>query len=356
MIFSGKKEKKPGITFILRAFFAVALCCVPTLSFAAKPLEKLFYYVPGEGAFITLDQYVQNIDVFAPQVYKVDATGTLTGKISDKAAASVAKNPKAKVMPLVFQEGFDPAVMHAILSSVEVQNRIADQLVAEAQSKGYAGWQFDFEHIMATDRDAYSSFVELVAKKLHEHNASRLILSVAVIARTSEKPSDLPEGSWDNWAGVFDYSRIGKAADFVTLMAYDMPASKGPVASIAWVKKTLAYLEKFVPGSKISLGVATYGWLWNTDTNKRVKSTGYDRVLELVVNKLYDKKGFDAASQSAWITYTDRSGSKPVHYKLWYQDVRSFRAAYSLAKSHKLRGISVWVIGMEDGEIWKNLK
>jgi spore germination protein YaaH len=121
-------------------------------------------------------------------------------------------------------------------------------------------------------------------------------------------------------------------------------------------KKTLAYLEKSVPKSKISLGIATYGWLWNTDTNKRIKSTGYDRVLELVVNKLYDKKGFDEARQSAWITYTDKTGVEPVHYKLWYQDVRSFKAAYSLAKSHKLRGISVWVIGMEDGAIWKNLK
>lgn len=319
----------------------------------AKPFEKLFYYVPGEGSFVTLDTYVKNIDIFAPQVYKVDASGVLTGKISDKATSAVSKNSKTKTMPLVFQEGFSPDTMHSILTSETVQDKIITALIAEAQSKKYSGWQFDFEDMPATDRDAYSHFIEKTAQAFH---SNKLLISVAVIARTSEKPGDLPEGSWDYWAGVFDYKRIGKAVDFVTLMAYDEPDSKGPVASLPWVKKVLAYLEKSVPKSKISLGISTYGWLWNTDTKTRVKSVGYDKVTELEVNKLYTKKGYDTKAQMAWMTYSEGVGAAKKNYKIWYEDLRSFKTKYTLAKSHGLRGVSVWVIGMEDERIWNNLK
>lgn len=318
-----------------------------------KSLEKIFYYVPGQGAFVTLEQYIKNIDIFAPQVYKVDDKGLLTGKISDKVKEVLVKNQKTKVMPLVFQEGFNPDVMHTILTTPEIQNKIINAMITEAETKGYTGWQFDFEHIKATDRDPYSAFIELAAKKFHE---KKLILSVAVIARTSENPKDLPEGSWDYWAGVFDYKRIGKAADFVTLMAYDEPASKGPVASLPWVKKVLTYLEKSVPKSKISLGISTYGWQWNTDTHTRVRSIGYDKITELEVNKTYKEKGYDKKAQMAWITYSEGEGVEKKNYKIWYEDMRSFKPKITLAKSQGLRGISVWVIGMEDEAIWSNLK
>jgi spore germination protein YaaH len=317
-----------------------------------KPLEKLFYYVPGEGPYVTLKQYANKIDIFAPQVYQVDNAGNLTGSVSDLATQAIS-GQNVKVMPLVFQKGFDPDVMHTILTSTDVQTKIITGLITEAKAKNYTGWQFDFEHMAATDRDVYSSFVEVTAKALH---VAGLKFSVTVIARTSEKSTDLPAGSWDAWAGVFDYKRIGKAVDFVTLMAYDQPASKGPVASLPWVKKVLTYIEKSVPKSKISLGIPTYGWLWDTDTNQRVKSVGYDKVIELEVNKTFSKQGYDKTAQTAWITYSEGVGADKKNYKIWYEDIRSWKTKFTLAKSQGLRGISVWVIGMEDEKIWNNLK
>ncbi len=242
--------------------------------------------------------------------------------------------------------------MHTILKSVDLQNKIIKELIAEAKSKNYIGWQFDFEHIMATDLNLFSSFVELTAKKLHKE---KLKLSVALIARFSDKPSDLPAGSWDKWAGVFDYTRIGKVADFVTLMAYDQPASIGPVASLPWVKKVLTYAEKHIAKSKISLGIPTYGWLWNTDTNKMIRSMSYQKVQDLLDSKSYISKGFNKTSQTSWITYTQGTGTSLVHYKLWYENAASFKTKLSLAKSAKIRGISLWIVGMEDPLIWKTI-
>lgn len=89
----------------------------------------------------------------------------------------------------------------------------------------------------------------------------KLLLSVAVIARTSENPTDLPEGSWDYYAGVYDYKRIGAAADFISLMSYDDPYSTGPVANIEWFKKTVTYAQ-LIPAKKLSVGIPVYGWIW----------------------------------------------------------------------------------------------
>ena len=331
---------------------ATKIKTVTAKTVTAKPLEKLFYYVPGFATFNSFEAHAKNVDVFAPQVYGVDEAGTLAGSISDT-AWQVIRDNKTRVMPLVANKDFDQDIMHTFLQSSAAQTKAADALVAEALAKGYIGWQFDFEHILATDRDSYSSFVELAATKLH---AKKLLLSVSVVSRTSDNSADLPAGSWDNWAGVYDYARIGKAADFVSLMAYDEPASKGSVASLPWVKKVLAYAEKNIKKSKLSLGISVYGWLWNADTGKRIQSVPYSKVADLIANKKYTQKGFDATAQAAWLTYSDGVGASRKNYKIWYEDVRSWKPKLALAKSHGLRGISVWVLGMEDEAIWKNLK
>jgi spore germination protein YaaH len=198
-----------------------------TKSSSFNNLQKIFYYIPGAASFASLQMYQDKIDFLAPQSYTIDVNGILTGKISDK-VTSITTTKQIKIIPLVSNANFSQGLMTTILASSELQNKVIDQLVTEAQAKGYTGWQFDFERMAATDRDNYSSFVERAAEKFKAHN---LHLSVAVITRTSENPDDLPEGSWDNWAGVYDYARIGKAADSVTLMAYDMPDSISTVIS-----------------------------------------------------------------------------------------------------------------------------
>lgn len=351
----------------LLTFFLIITMMIPTSSvFAATKttkkttpktkistsvkLEHLVYYKPGEGSFAMLQTYGKQVGIFAPQVYTIDSTGTLTGKISDIARAEISKN-KLRVMPLVSNKDFNRDVMHDILDSKTLQDTVINNLINEAKTKGYTGWQYDFEAINVEYRDQYSSFVERSAAAFKRE---KLLLSVAVIARTSENPADLPEGSWDYWAGVYDYKRIGAAADFVSLMSYDQPASIGPVASIDWFKQVVQYAKKIIPAKKLSIGIPVYGWIWDTTTGKRIKSSSYDKYLELTVNNLYKEKGFDKTSGTAWITYIDEKTGKL--YKLWYEDAASFTLKYDYVKSQKLRGVSIWSMGQEDEAIWKIIK
>ena len=337
---------------VMFSFGAVApVFAATTVPTAVKPLVRLFYYVPG---FATYYSYLANgnqASIFAPQVYDVDISANLTGSISTTIGTVVSQN-NTPIMPLVSNSNFDPTIMHAILASPDLQDKLIAQLITQAKTNNYIGWQFDFEHMGATYRDQYTAFVQLAAKQLH---ASGLQLSVAVVARTSDNPSDLPAGSWDNWAGVYDYTKLGAAVDFITVMAYDEPGSTGPVAALPWVKQVLAYTEKDVPKSKISLGVPTYGWLWDTDTNTMVGSVAYQKVQNLLDAKTYTAMGFDSVSQTPWITYTQGTGSSLVHYKIWYENEASLQTKLTLAESQKIHGISLWVVGMEDPAIWKIL-
>lgn len=320
---------------------------VATLPSVAS-LEKVFYYIPGAASFASLQMYQDSIKILAPQSYTIDIEGNLSGGIHEKVQEIVrAKN--IQVLPLVSNKNFSQGLMTTILASSDLQNKVIDQLVTEAKAKNYIGWQFDFERMAATDRENYSLFVERAAQKFRENN---LHLSVAVITRTSENPTDLPEGSWDNWAGVYDYTRIGKAADSVVLMAYDMPASTGPVADIRWVKQVIEYAIKFIPKEKISLGIPAYGWIWDHQLNAKVKSAGDGKTQELLVNNLYTEKGYDTTVQSGWIRYTEDG----VPHTLWYENTQSFIAKVRLVQQYQLKGFSLWAIGLEDDAIWNHMK
>lgn len=314
---------------------------------APVKLDGVFYFIPGTSAYASIQKYGGKMSVISPQVYTVDGTGTLKGKLSDQMMALITEK-KLKVMPLIANEGFNQTIIHTLLGSVDAQKSVIQSLITEAQAKNYIGWQFDFEHIPATDRDAYSTFVEMASAEFHKN---KLVFSVAVLARISENPEDLPDGSWDNWSGVFDYKRIGAAADFVSLMAYDMPASMGPVATMDWVKQTTAYVKKIIPAKKLSLGIPTYGWKWDVATNTKLRSVGWGKIDDLQTKKTYKKKGYDTKAGEAWITYVEDGN----HYKIWHENTQSFKQKYDFAKAQKLKGVSVWALGLEDPGIWKHI-
>jgi spore germination protein YaaH len=309
-------------------------------------MEQLVYYMPGPNAFTMFKIHGSKTDIVSPQVYQVDSNGNLTGKTSDELRAEVT-NKKVKLIPLVINKDFNRDVMKNILASTSVQDTIITNLINEAQKNGYAGWQFNFEAIEAEYRDLYSMFVERAAEKF---KAKQLLFSVAVIPRTSEAPIDLPKGSWQYYAGAYDFIRIGRAADFVTLMAYDQPTSTGPVADINWLKDISTYALANIPKEKLSIGIPVYGWIWDTQTGKKIRSTTYDKVIDLVVNKEYTKRGFDKKLGVGWITYTDPKTKQKL--KLWYEDVNSFNIKYDYIRTLKVRGVSIWAIGQEDERIW----
>jgi spore germination protein YaaH len=310
--------------------------------------ERIFYYSTLKSNVADFTAHTKGIDIIAPQTYEVTAALTALGTVPED-LAQVAQANGVKIMPLIANHNFSQIVIHNFLTSSTAENTMIAFLVSEAQAKGYIGWQFDFEHMASNDRDSFSAFVEKASVALH---ARGLILSIAVVARAPGKSSADPSSSfYKNWSGAYDYARLGSAADFLSLMAYDDPNSTGPSAPLPFVKSTLENILASVPPSKISLGIPLFYWGWSISPLKNINAGGTYAMLDDRRAKYPYFEGLNASYGVPWFIYSIAKKS----YVIWFENAQSFSLKAALVNIYHLRGFSAWVLGSEDPAIWNIL-
>ncbi len=310
--------------------------------------ERVFYYSTSKSNVADVAAHANDIDIIAPQTYEMTAALAASGTVPADLAMTAAAD-HVKIMPLIANHDFSQTIIHNLLASPSAQNTLIAFLISEAKAKGYIGWQFDFEHINSLDKDAYSAFAEKAATALHADN---LILSIAVVAQIPGKASTATTSAfYRNWSGAYDYTRLGTAADFISLMAYDDPDSTGPSAALSYVDNALANALKQIPASKISLGIPLYYWGWSTVPPRRITSSGTYAAAMQRENMYPSFSGFNQNDGVPWIIYR----IKQKIYMIWYEDAQSFSPKANLVGQYRLRGFSAWVIGSEDPNIWNIL-
>lgn len=89
----------------------------------------------------------------------------------------IAKQHKLRVMPILSmttgREGF-----HKLMHDEAAKKRMIESLLIHGKQHKYYGFQFDFENIAWTDRDAYTLMVKQTADALHKAGFK---MSVAVV-------------------------------------------------------------------------------------------------------------------------------------------------------------------------------
>ena len=317
---------------------------------AKKPepikLERIFYMsqLRRKEGIESLKKNANKIDVIAPQFYAVTDKLELAGGLDDELKQIISQK-NLKVMPLVANQDFEQSTIHNLLVSEKAQDFIVKGLVHLAEKNNYIGWQFDFENISYLDRDLYSAFVEKTAEALHEKG---LILSVAAVSRSVDYEDT---NAFKNWSGVFDYERLAKAVDFISIMTYDDPNSVGPVASLPFVNSVLNYLKDKIPPQKLSLGIPLYYWGWQAEPLKRITASGTYRRLSGIMEDFTCSYGFDESLGNSWVAYFWEDNQ----YVLWVQDKKTFENRLDIVKQNNLLGFSAWVLGIEDPAIWSAL-
>ena len=333
---------------LLLPFFACTLThaeTIPTSPFG----ERILYYSTLKSNVADFAEHAKDIDIIAPQTYEITAGLVASGTVPSN-LAQAAKTNGVKIMPLIANHDFSQTIIDNFLSSSTAENTLVSFLTSEAENNGYAGWQFDFEHVASNDRDALSSFVESAATALHAHG---LVLSIAVVAQSPGQASSNPSSDfYRNWSGAYDYARLGSAADFLSLMAYDDPDSTTASAPLPFVKSALQNILTSVPSSKISLGIPLFYWGWTTASPPvRLNSGGaFSTAMERIAD-YPSLDGFNSSVGVPWIIY--RLGQKI--YMIWYEDAQSFALKTALINTYHLRGFSAWVLGNEDPAIWNLL-
>ncbi len=312
---------------------------------ADPPVLKIFYFRENQKARASLFAHPSSINVLAPQTYAIGASGTLSGTIK-KDILAFTKKRKIKVMPLVTNGNFNKSIAESILNDTAKQDIAISALVAEAEKNGYWGWQMDFEGMDSSYKDRYSAFIKRISAAMLAHH---FIASVAVVAQNSSDPADYPEGLWDKIIGAYDYGTLASSADFVSVMAYDAPESKGPVAPYVWLGEVIDYSLQYIPAEKLSLGIPLYYWKWNDTSGKLVDIGGYAGIKN-VLKRPGIALGYSADDQAPFIKYA----VKNIPYTLWYENSKSIAQKMKLIKQYKLHGFSAWVLGLENPSVYSN--
>ena len=325
---------------ILGTFFLL-----PNHTFAqTKIFENLVYMTNDQKGIKSFKNNAKYIDIIAPQSYTLNYDLDVVGSVPDE-IKNIAKDNKVKVMPLIVNANFNQALIHKLLiSSTTIQKRIIDYLVTEAIKNNYVGWQFDFEHIYYTDRDSYSTFIETTSKAFKDNGLS---LSIAAVSRSNDIVTD----HYKNWEGAFDYERISKSVDFISIMTYDDPNSNGPVASMPFVVGVYEYLKDKIPPQKLSLGVPFYYWGWSVSPSIKVRPNGTYERLAWLRQTYHVVEGFSDVYKIPFLKYS--IGKK--QYVVWHEDAKSLAFKLNLVKENNLRGISAWKLGMENPSVWTAL-
>jgi spore germination protein YaaH len=322
----------------------LALVLAAAGAHAAAPLTTVMYLVNRPASVASFQAHWQYVSIIAPQCFTMDAQGFIIGEVPP-AVADTAREHGVALMPLVTNKGFNQPLMHTVLDSAESRARAIRYLLYYALRDGYIGFQFDYENIKSFYRDKFSQFFHEAAIEFHRHH---LLLTAAVVGKS------VPGGS-DDWSGVYDYPRLARDADFLSIMAYPEHAGfsgPGPLAGLPWVRKIVEFTRSTMPGRKISLGVPLYGFHWTAAEDSGAKwqgrSSGYAATSAVIAGKTPEWRDEESAYR---VTFTDTAG----RHEVWYEDARSVGEKLSLAASQKLAGISAWVLGQEDPGVWELL-
>jgi spore germination protein YaaH len=305
------------------------------------------YYVNTPDGKASFFNHLAQIDMLSPGWYDANADATLTG-YARRDVIDAAHDHGIQIVPLVVNADVDPDVAHSILADEGKRKTLAANLVNEATTYGYAGFQLDFEQVRWTDRDLLTQLVRDCAAVFRPAGLS---LSIAVIPRLTG--DDTASGAlldyFQSWSGAYDFVELAKAADFLSFMTYDEHngvTPPGPVSGIPWMRRALEFSLQGVPPEKATLGLPTYYHDW-TGVGHLTSSSHEDA---LILAKRYRvTPTFEPTEDEMHFDYTTAAG---VLHELWFENGETLRRKLPLLYEYGLKGISVWRLGFEDPGFW----
>ena len=339
------------MSVMLRVICFLSLC----MSLPGQP-KALFYMTESENAIRSFQANAQRIDIIVPTVYSVDGDGLVWGA-PDARVLETARRYGVALMPIIVNPGFKQDQIHALLSSVSARGRMIASLISQCKKYGYYGIQFDFENVSYLDRDELTSLVTQTSEALGREGFK---LSIATVPNNSDYPGrgDYVRWVYMNWRGAYDLERLASHVDFVSLMTYDEHTRNtppGPVAGLPWMEALLADAMERMPKEKISLGIPLYGRRWYAgmrDKDPSVLAASINTADAIALaSAMKVEPAWDASEHMPWF-YFYRDG---IREYVFYNDARSFRDRYEVARQRGLHGISAWVLGGEDPQLWREL-
>lgn len=400
-----------------KTFLASAL--IATLAFSSAPqahaassieVSGWIPYWRTEAGTKDAKKNLAKMTEINPFAFSVKADGSLadTLKIEGKDWQRLIRDAEKKdvlVIPTIMWSDTDN--IHNVLSNPSTRAAHVKAIKDLVEKHDFDGIDIDYEGKKAETRTHFSAFLRelndaLGRKQLDCTIEARMPLS----ARFSGTPpanieyaNDLPE--------------INKVCDRVRIMTYDQQTADvelnakarakndvyAPVADVAWVKKVVDYMGADIDTRKMTLGVATYGYIYQLMPNTNGNGYGYIKMeafnpkyatdlakklkitpernsagelsfsyvpkdqpsslpshAELVRLAPKGTSSANAAAAGALALVKKDGRQAPVTYVTWSDSV-AIKQKVDLAKRMGLAGIAIFKIdGGSDPKLWSVLK
>ena len=300
----------------------------------------------GDSASLTTAVKAGALDEVSVDWLQSRADGSVVAPRLDPAFIAEAKHEDCRVFATLtdYNEAihtFDRSIPAAILATPASRRRHAAAVAAWCKANDLAGVDVDWEALKASDRDAFSAFVEELARRLHDDGR---LIAVDVVPKLQEP------GSWDT-PRAQDWARLGRAVDQFRVMTYNYSGSwsgPGPLSPPDWMDRVLSYAESQVPARRIVMGLGFYGRDWQGSTTRDLVWSDVQ-----AIRAGYSPKELRTGSQELYLAY-HKDGA--VH-EAYFPDATAIRAKVEmmLSRHPHLRGVYAWEMGQEDPRAWHEL-
>lgn len=294
----------------------------------------------------TTEEYKQsllssNINTLSPRWLYVENDGSVTD-YADLSLVKWAHNNSKQVWAMAGNHS-DSAVSHNVLSDSTKRSKVIGQLTQIAIDNSLDGLNIDFENMSGHDKAYYTTFISALADKLHKVGVS---LSVNVS----------PDFGTD-WTEVFDYTALGKVADYIVLMGYDEHWSGAPnpgsISSLPWITSGLDSLLQRVSSNKVILALPFYSRDWEVSSKgATIQST--DITLGEQAGRVATYR-LKPVWNNTLQQYTANYQRNLVQHRIWLEESRSLTLKYQMGLQRNIGGFAYWWTGAETSDVWSAL-
>ena len=301
-----------------------------------------FHQVTRQEANNTLESYVavtKDMNVIVPTWFNVISDDGTYNSLASKEYVDKAHEMGLQVWAMVenvsTQESVKNLNTKTLMSSTSTRRKLIENLMKEANTYGFDGFNLDFESLKAEAGPHYVQFIRELSVSCRQKG---LVLSI-----DNYVPSP--------YSAFYNRREQGIVADYVIIMGYDehyAGGDAGSVASISYVKDGIENTLKEVPKEKVINAVPFYTRVWTVNEGKTTsKAYGIVDARQWVADNHVDLT-WDQELGQFYGSTVNGSGEQYI----WMEDEKSMALKIGLVKDFDLAGVACWKLGFESSDIW----
>ena len=301
-----------------------------------------FHQVTTKDANATLDKVAdtaKGMNVIVPTWFNItDNEGNYTSLASkeyvDKAHA-LGMQVWAMFDNISTQESVKNVDSGKLFSSTATRKKLIQDLMKEADTYGFDGFNLDFESLRSSAGPHYVQFIREMSVSCRQKG---LVLSVDDYVPAA-------------YSAFYNRKEQGNVADYVIVMGYDehfAGGAAGSVASLSYVENGITDTLEEVPKEKLINSVPLYTRVW---TEKDGKTTSKAYGITAAQNWV-EENNVELTWQDNIGQYYGETENENGTQKIWMEETKSLGLKKDLVNKYDLAGIACWKLGFETADIW----